>query len=134
MSLKEILSGYWLHIQEELLPWLNDTSCGPLNEHHKQLVSVLGMARIEAFLPGWPGLPGRPLSERSALARAFVAKAVFNLSTTRLLIEMVSVDKTLRYDGCAAGSAGAKCPVRQRFRGLSPNSPPALCHRDCTRR
>ncbi len=44
---------------------------------------------------GWPGLPGRPLSERLALARAFVAKAVFNLSTTRLLIEMLSVDKTL---------------------------------------
>jgi hypothetical protein len=96
MSLKETLSAYWLHIQEELLPWLNDTSCGPLSEHHKQLVSVLGMARIEAFLPGWPGLPGRPLSERSALARAFVAKAVFNFPTTRLLIEMLSADKTLR--------------------------------------
>ena len=96
MSLKETLSTYWLHVQEELLPWLNDTACGPLNEHHKQLVSVLGMARIEAFLPGWPGLPGRPLSERTALARAFVAKAVFNFSTTRLLIEMLSADKTLR--------------------------------------
>ena len=95
MSLRETLSTYWLHVQEELLPWLNDTACGPLNEHHKQLVSVLGMARIEAFLPGWPGLPGRPLSERSALARAFVAKAVFNFSTTRLLIEMLSADKTL---------------------------------------
>jgi hypothetical protein len=67
-----------------------------LNEHHKQLVTVLGMARIEAFLPGWPGLPGRPLSERAALARAFVAKAVFNFPTTRLLIEMLSADKTLR--------------------------------------
>src|SRR4249920_1866847 len=96
MSLKETLSAYWLHVQEELLPWLNDTTCGPLNEHHKQLISVLGMARIEAFLPGWPGLPGRPLSERSALARAFVAKAVFNFPTTRLLVEMLSVDKTLR--------------------------------------
>jgi hypothetical protein len=96
MSLKETLSVYWVHVQEELLPWLNDTTCGPLNEHHKQLVSVLGMARIEAFLPGWPGLPGRPLSERSALARAFVAKAVFNFPTTRLLVEMLSVDKTLR--------------------------------------
>jgi hypothetical protein len=80
MSLKETLSAYWLHIQEELLPWLNDTTCGPLNEHHGQLVSVLGMARIEAFLPGWPGLPGRPLSERSALARAFVAKSRVQLS------------------------------------------------------
>jgi hypothetical protein len=96
MSLKETLSAYWVHVQEELLPWLNGTTCGPLNEHHKQLVSVLGMARIEAFLPGWPGLPGRPLSERTALARAFVAKSVFNFPTTRLLIEMLSADKTLR--------------------------------------
>jgi len=96
MSLRDTLSTYWFHVQEELLPWLNDTTCGPLNEHHKQLVRVLGMARIEAFLPGWPGLPGRPLSERTALARAFVAKAVFNFSTTRLLIEMLSADKTLR--------------------------------------
>jgi hypothetical protein len=54
------------------------------------------MARIEAFLPGWHGLPGRPLSERAALARAFVAKAVFNMPTTRLLIDMLSADKTLR--------------------------------------
>lgn len=96
MSLRETLSAYWLHLQEELLPWLNDTTCGPLNEHHKQLVTVLGMARIEALLPGWPGLPGRPLSERAALARGFVAKAVFNFPTTRLLIEMLSADQTLR--------------------------------------
>ena len=54
------------------------------------------MTRIEAFLPGWPGLPGRPLSERTALARTFVAKAVFNFPTTRLLIEMLSADKTSR--------------------------------------
>ena len=61
MSLKDTLSTYWLHVQEELLPWLTDTTCGPLNEHHKQLVSVPGMARIEAFLPGWPGLPWAPV-------------------------------------------------------------------------
>ena len=96
MSLRETLSTYWLHVQEELLPWLNDTTLGPLNEHHRQLVTVPGMARIEAFLPGWPGLPGRPLSERPALARAFAAKAVFNFPTTRLLIEMLSADRALR--------------------------------------
>src|SRR5471030_1083150 len=96
MSLKETLATYWLHIQEDLLPWLNDTSCGPLSGHHNQLVSVLGMVRIEAFLPGWPGLPGRPPVERAILARAFVAKAVFNFPTTSLLIEMLSADKTLR--------------------------------------
>ena len=96
MSLKETLTAYWLHIQEELLPWLDDTTCGPLNGHHRQLVSVLGMVRIEAFLAGWHGLPGRPPCERAVLARAFIAKAVFNIPTTSLLIEMLSADKTLR--------------------------------------
>src|SRR5271167_1336877 len=96
MSLRETLSTYWLRIQEELLPWLDDTMDSELSGHHQQLVSVLGLARIEAFLPGWRGLPGRPPSERAALARAFVAKAVFNVPTTRLLIEMLSADKTLR--------------------------------------
>ena len=62
MSLKETLCGYWLHIQEELLPWLNDTPCGPLNEHHKQLISVLGMARTsQAFLPWLAGPLGAPV-------------------------------------------------------------------------
>ena len=95
MSLKETLTTYWLRVQHELLPWLDDT-VGPLGERHQQLVSVLGLARIETFVPSLHGLPGRPASERAALARAFVAKAVFNFPTTILLIEMLSADKTLR--------------------------------------
>ena len=95
MSLKETLTTYWLHVQHELLPWLDDTM-GPLGERHQQLVSVLGLARIETFVPGSHGLAGRPESERAALARAFVAKAVFNFPTTVLLIEMLAADKTLR--------------------------------------
>jgi hypothetical protein len=41
-----------------------------------------------------------PPAERAALARAFVAKAVLNLPTTRMPIERVQVDKqgTLRDD------------------------------------
>jgi len=96
MSLKDTLSAYWVCIQGELLPWLEDRMGGPLSGHHKQLVSVLGMARIEALLPCWQGLPGRPPCERAALARAFVVKAVFNFPTTSLLIETLSADKTLR--------------------------------------
>lgn len=96
MSLRETLSTYWARIQEDLFPWLDDTMDTPLSERHRQFVSVLGMARIETFLPSWQGLPGRPPSERAALARAFVAKAVFNLPTTSLLIDVRSGDKTLR--------------------------------------
>ncbi len=32
---------------------------GPPGRHHQHLVSVLGMARIEAFVPSWQGVPGR---------------------------------------------------------------------------
>src|SRR5271155_1896148 len=96
MSLKETLAAYWLHIQEETFAWLHDTECGPPSGQSPQLVSVLGMVRIEAFLAGWHGLPGRPPCERAVLARAFIAKAVFNIPTTSLLIEMLSADKTLR--------------------------------------
>ena len=130
MSLKETLSTYWLHVQEELLPWLNETTCGPLNEHHRQLITVLGMARIEAFLPGWPGLPGRPMSERSALARAFVAKAVFNFPTTRLLIEMLSADKTLRRlcGWQRVGAVPSEATFSRAFAEFATNALPSRLH------
>lgn len=95
MSLRDTLSTYWLRIQGELLPWLDDALDGPLNAQHKLLVTILGLLRIEAFLPSWRGLLGRPPAERAALARAFVAKAVFNFPTTNLLITMLHADKTL---------------------------------------
>ena len=44
----------------------------------------------------WHGLPGRPLKDRAALARAFLAKAVFNIPMTDMLIERLGVDKPLR--------------------------------------
>lgn len=95
MSLRELLTSHWRHIQDDLFPWLEER-LGPLGERHQLLVKVLAMARIEAFTPHWHGLSGRPPSERAALARSFVAKAVFNLTTTRLLIEYLGADKSLR--------------------------------------
>ena len=95
MSLRDSLSSYWEKFQGELFPFLEET-VGFLTESHKALVTVVDMTRLEAFVPHWHGLPGRPLAERAALARAFVAKAVLNLPTTRTLIERVEADKTLR--------------------------------------
>ncbi|HEV2041705.1 MAG TPA: transposase [Casimicrobiaceae bacterium] len=130
MSLKDTLSTYWIRIQEELLPWLDDTTLGPLSGHHKQLVSVLGMARIEAFLPGWQGLPGRPPSERAALARAFVAKAVFNVPTTRLLIDMLSADKTLRRlcGWQRAGEVPSEATFSRAFAAFAASALPSRLH------
>ena len=95
MPLRETLTSSWDHIQGFLFPMLREEA-GPLTAQHERLVLVLDVARIEAFVRMWPGLPGRPLDDRHALARAFVAKAVLNLATTSGLIERLAADATLR--------------------------------------
>lgn len=95
MSLRQTLSSCWSSIQHDLFPWLEER-VGPLGALHQDLVKVLEMARIEAFVPHCHGSAGRPPAERAALARAFVAKAVFNVTTTKGLIDCVTADKILR--------------------------------------
>ena len=130
MSLRETLSTYWIRVQEDLLPWLDDTMDTPLSERHRQFVSVLGMARIETFLPSWQGLPGRPPSERAALARAFVAKAVFNLPTTSLLIDVLSADKTLRRlcGWQRAGEVPSESTFSRAFAAFAESALPSRLH------
>jgi len=93
--MREMLTSAWSHIQGFLFPMLRE-EVGPLTEQHERLVTVLTVLRIEAFVRMWPGLPGRPPADRHALARAFVAKTVFNLPTTLALIERLAADATLR--------------------------------------
>jgi hypothetical protein len=95
MSVRETLINTLDHIQAFLFPMLRE-EVGPLTAQHERLVMVLCVARIEAFVQMWSGLPGRPLEDRHALARAFVAKAVLDLPTTSGLIERLAVDATLR--------------------------------------
>jgi len=130
MSLRATLTTYWVHIQEELLPWLDDTMAGPLSGHHAQFVSVLGLSRIETFLPSWQGLPGRPPAERAALARAFVAKSVFNLPTTRLLIDMLSADKNLRRlcGWQRAGEVPSEATFSRAFAAFAASALPSRLH------
>jgi len=96
LSLLQTLSAYWIHIQGELLPGLDEALDCKLSPRHQQFVSVLGFARVETLLIACLEVPGRPPCERTALARAFIAKAVFNLPTTRVLIDMLAADRTLR--------------------------------------
>src|ERR1700704_2731955 len=95
MPLRETLSNTWDHIQGFLFPRLRE-EIGPLTAQHERLVIVLEVAKIEAFVQMWPGLPGRPPQDRHALARAFVAKAGLDLPTTSSLIERLAVDAALR--------------------------------------
>ena len=95
MPLRDSLSNTWSHIQGFLFPMLRD-EVGPLTDKQKQVVVVLEISGIEAFVHMWPGLQGRPPADRHAIARAFVAKAVLGLPQTNMLIERLIVDKTLR--------------------------------------
>jgi len=95
MPLRETLSGYWGSLQGELFPALEE-ELGPLGERYRNLVTVLELARVEALVKHWPGLVGRPRKDRAALARGFIAKAVFNIAQTDMLIERLVLDKALR--------------------------------------
>ena len=95
MPLLTCLSRTWAHIQGNLFPWLTE-ELGPLTDMHKQVVTALEVAGVEAFVQVWPGLPGRPPCDRAALARAFIAKAVLSVPMTAMLIERLAVDKQLR--------------------------------------
>ena len=95
MSLRTILSNYGFAFQRELFPTLEE-ELGPLGERYELFVTVLGFVPVEPFLTCWRGLPGRPQSDRAALARAFSAKAVFAISTTSALVERLVIDRPLR--------------------------------------
>ncbi|MDE0107614.1 MAG: transposase [Bryobacterales bacterium] len=111
MSLQDTLSQYWLSFQRGLFPWLAE-ELGPLSERHKRLVQVMEFVRVEELLPGTRGGgAGRPPESRAALARAFLAKAVFAVPTTRALVERLRNDPTLRrlcgWQSVGARAAGA---------------------------
>ena len=95
MSLKQTLSRHWFTFQRELFPWLEE-ALGPLGESDERLVRVLELVRVEEWLPYSRGWRGRPLKDRAALARAFLAKAVLDIATTRGRVERLRSEATMR--------------------------------------
>ncbi|MCM3901516.1 MAG: transposase [Pyrinomonadaceae bacterium] len=89
------LSQFWLTVQGTLFPWLA-SELGELSEKQQQLVKILELLQIESYIKGQQGVLGRPLEDRQAIGRAFVAKAVYNLETTRQLLERLTSDQIMR--------------------------------------
>jgi hypothetical protein len=94
-KLRDTLSQTWLNIQSSLFPWLSE-ELGPLTEKQQELVTTLEVVRIEEFIYSSRGFPGRPPQDRTAIARAFVAKTVYNMPTTRALLDRLETDSALR--------------------------------------
>ncbi len=69
---------------------------GELTAKQKLLISVLETIKLEKYLPYIGRVPGRPLEDRTAIARAFVTKMVYNMATTRILLDRLESDPTVR--------------------------------------
>ena len=76
-----------------------------MSETARQLIATLALLPLHRFVPAGQGWNGRPAKDRLAIARALVAKAVYNFATTRDLIERLKSDVVLRricgWDGSA---------------------------------
>lgn len=92
---RDLIMQRWHVIQHELMPELKQ-ECGALTPKLEKLVHILDWVRIEEWsMQTWQGI-GRKPHDRSALANAFVAKAVLGLTTTRALIERLAMDRSLK--------------------------------------
>ena len=91
-----ILSHLSFTIQHYLFP-MQEEVLGTLTDKHRLFVKIIELARIEQFvLPMCRGGMGRPRHSRLCMAQAFVAKAVWNCTTTSALIDRLQCDPTLR--------------------------------------
>jgi len=90
------LSKMWLkvmNLEQSLFPRLEE-SMGKLSSKEAKLIKILDFAQIEKFVSSFHVT--NPPKDREELARAFVAKQVYNIQTTRDLIERLKIDRTLR--------------------------------------
>ncbi len=94
-KLRETVTYTWWTIQDTLFPRIIE-ELGPLTQKQQALITTLEMLHIEAFIDSSKGYPGRPPKDRVAIARAFVAKVVYHMPTTRLLLDRLHTDIALR--------------------------------------
>lgn len=95
-NLKQNISNYLAKLQQTLFPFLEVHLEAPFTEKLQKLIIILDMIEIEKFVFDHRGYVGRPPKNRSAIARAMVAKAVYNMPDTKTLIERLKSDKNLR--------------------------------------
>ena len=82
-----------INLEQSLFPRLEE-SMGSLSPKEEKLIKILDFAKIERFVSTVQIT--NPPKDREEMARAFVAKQVYNFQTTRELIDRLKIDRTLR--------------------------------------
>lgn len=96
MSLRDTITNYYLNIQKNLFPSIEE-ELGPLTKMQLKLIRILELVSIEKFIKNENSrYKGRPSEDRQILARAFVAKAVYNIPKNNQLRDQILSDKVLR--------------------------------------
>ena len=90
------LSQIWFEVQEVLFPFIEKQVEESLTEKLKHLVTTLELIRIENMVRVPEYWQGQSPRYRKQIARAFVAKAVCNMDTTRELIDRLKISPALR--------------------------------------
>jgi IS5 family transposase len=93
-SLLQLLSQFSNVFQGELFSAMEE-SLGRLSSKHQRFAMTLGMLGLDGFVTVQHGR-GRPAHDRAAIGRAFVAKAIWNLPTTRATLDRLQVDVVMR--------------------------------------
>lgn len=90
------LSTIYFGIQKMLIPALLE-ECGLLSAKEKRFIAICELLQLESFMEPfvWRGNGRKPLP-RLHMARAFIAKALWNLPTTRSVIDRLVADPSLR--------------------------------------
>src|SRR5512139_3748684 len=90
------LQDLWQHLQRQLFPVLVE-ELGELGEKDRQFVQVVSLLPLGKFLEPyrWQGV-GCPPHERTWLVHAYIAKAVYQFSTTEALVDGLKARPTLR--------------------------------------
>jgi hypothetical protein len=96
-SFKVILSEYWSQFQVSLFPFLTCVIEEPLTAKLEQVVRIWDVVEIERYARSpLSQHMGRSEHDRRKIARALVAKAVYDLPTTESLIELLRTHRSLR--------------------------------------
>lgn len=91
------LAHHWGLTQGVLFPALKTRYEFPVEtERHRRLITLIETLRVDRFIQTYYGCVGRPLKDRSTIAHVFLAKAVYNITDTKFMRELLRTDYTLR--------------------------------------